>query len=126
MTLDELLSQVDALRDEIVSLEQALVRVPSENSGFMPTGEETPVCELVRDWLAEDGIRSEILEAAPNRGNVITRLEGRSRDAGLMLMSHTDVVPVENEEKWRFAPFSATAGSTAEARPTARDCWRPR
>ena len=106
--LDDLFSQVDAARDDILALEQALVRIPSVNTGFMPTGDETPVCEYVRDWLAEDGISSEILEAAPNRGNLIARLEGRSGKAGLMFMSHTDVVPVEDESKWRFPPFSAT------------------
>ena len=56
-TLEELFAQVDAQREEIIALEQALVRIPSVNTGFMPTGDETPVCEYIRDWLAEDGIR---------------------------------------------------------------------
>ena len=85
-----------------------MVRIPSVNTGFMPTGDETPVCELARDFLAEDGIPSEILESAPNRGNLIARVEGRSGNAGLMFMSHTDVVPVEDDAKWQFPPFSAT------------------
>ena len=85
-----------------------LVQIPSVNTGAMPTGNETPVCEFVRDWLAEDGVTSEILGADPDRGNIIARLEGRSGEAGLMFMSHTDVVPVEDEDKWRFPPFSAT------------------
>ena len=61
-SLEEMFAQVDAQHDEIVELEQALVRIPSVNSGFMPTGDETPVCEYIRDWLAEDGIAAEILE----------------------------------------------------------------
>ena len=107
-SLEELLSQVDAAREEIIGLNQALVRITSVNTGAMPTGNETPVCEYVRDWLSEDGISSEILESAPNRGNLISRLEGSSGNAGLLFMSHTDVVPVEDEGKWRFPPFSAT------------------
>jgi acetylornithine deacetylase/succinyl-diaminopimelate desuccinylase-like protein len=106
--LDDLLAQVDSSRDDILALEQALVQIPSVNTGAMPTGNETPVCEFVRDWLAEDGVTSEILGADPDRGNIIARLEGRSGEAGLMFMSHTDVVPVEDEDKWRFPPFSAT------------------
>ena len=106
--LNELLSQVDSMTDEIIALEQDLVRIPSVNTGFMPTGNETPVCEYAREFLAEDGIECEILEAAPNRGNLIARLDGRSGKSGLMFMSHTDVVPIEEEEKWRFPPFSAT------------------
>ena len=91
--LPELFRQVDEVQDDIVALEQALVRIPSVNTGFMPTGDETPVCELARDFLAEDGVESEILESAPNRGNLIARLEGRSGNARLMFMSHTDVGP---------------------------------
>lgn len=106
--LDGLLALVDSSRDEIVSLEQALVHIPSVNTGFMPTGDETAVCEYIRQQLAEDGIQAEILEAVPGRGNLIARLEGRSGRAGLMFMSHTDVVPVGDEGKWRFPPFSAT------------------
>lgn len=121
-TLEELFAQVDAQRDEIVALEQALVRIPSVNTGFMPTGDETPVCEYIRDWLAEDGIASEILESAPNRGNIIARIEGRNSDAGLMFMSHTDVVPVEEEEKWRFPPFSATIADGRIYGRGASDC----
>ena len=106
--IQELFAQVDASLDDIIALEQALVRIPSVNTGFMPTGDETPVCELARDFLAEDGIQSEILESAPNRGNLIARMEGMSGKAGLLFMSHTDVVPVEDESKWQFPPFSAT------------------
>ena len=106
--LDNWFAKVDAVRDDIVALNQALVRIPSVNTGSMPTGNETEVCEHVRRWLAEDGVGSEILESAPGRGNIIARLEGQSGNAGLMFMSHTDVVPVEDEAKWRFSPFSAT------------------
>ena len=121
-SLEELFAQVDAQRDEIIALEQALVRIPSVNSGFMPTGDETPVCEYIRDWLAEDGIQSEILGRTPERGNIIARIEGSNSDAGLMFMSHTDVVPVEEEEKWRFPPFSATIADGRIYGRGASDC----
>ena len=120
--LSDLFRQVDEAENDIVALEQALVRIPSVNTGFMPTGDETPVCELARDFLAEDGIESEILESAPNRGNLIARLEGRSGNAGLMFMSHTDVVPVEDESKWRFPPFSATIADGRVFGRGASDC----
>lgn len=120
--LGDLLAQVDASQDELVELVQGLVRIPSVNTGFMPTGNETPVCEYIRDWLAEDGIVSEILESAPGRGNVIARLEGGSGKTGLMLMSHTDVVPVEDEGKWRYPPFSATVADGRVYGRGAADC----
>ena len=121
-TLEELFAQVDAQRDEIIALEQTLVRIPSVNTGFMPTGDETPVCEYIRDWLAEDGIESEILGRTPERGNILARIEGSNSDAGLMFMSHTDVVPVEEEEKWRFPPFSATIADGRIYGRGASDC----
>ena len=121
-TLEELFAQVDEQREEIIALEQALVRIPSVNSGFMPTGDETPVCEYIRDWLAEDGIQSEILGRTPERGNIIARIEGSNPEAGLLFMSHTDVVPVEEEEKWRFPPFSATIADGRIYGRGASDC----
>ena len=39
-----------------------------------------------------------------------------------MFMSHTDVVPVEEEEKWRFPPFSATIADGRVFGRGASDC----
>ena len=120
--LDELLAQVDASVDDILAIHRELVKVPSVNTGSMPTGDETQVAELVRDWLAEDGIPSEILGRDPDRGNIVARMEGRTGRAGLMFMSHTDVVPVEDEGKWRFPPFSATVADGRVYGRGASDC----
>ena len=120
--MKDLYAQVDAALDDILALEQALVRIPSVNTGFMPTGNETAVAEYARDWLAEDGIESEILGRDPDRGNLIARMEGRSGKAGLMFMSHTDVVPVEDKSKWRFPPFSATISEGRVFGRGASDC----
>jgi len=120
--MKDLYAQVDAALDDILALEQALVRIPSVNTGFMPTGNETAVAEYARDWLAEDGIESEILGRDPDRGNLISRIEGQSGKAGLMFMSHTDVVPVEDESKWRFPPFSATIAEGRVFGRGASDC----
>ena len=106
-SLDQMLRQIDDLEDELIALEQALIKIPSVNTGFMPTGDETPVCNYISDWLSAVGIESEILEASPNRGNIIANINGSSGKMGLLFMSHTDVVPVEDEEKWTFPPFSA-------------------
>ena len=54
--LDVLLTQVDEAQGDILALEQAMVVIPTVNTGFMPTGNESRVCEFVRDWLAEDGV----------------------------------------------------------------------
>src|SRR5512143_972106 len=104
MHLDDLLKQVDEGRDELVALEQALVRIPSINTGVMPTGNETPVCELVAQKLAADGIESRIVDSAPGRGNLVARLTGSTGKPRLLYVGHTDVVPVENEGDWQYPP----------------------
>jgi acetylornithine deacetylase/succinyl-diaminopimelate desuccinylase-like protein len=103
--LDDMINQVDACTFEIIELEQNLVRIPSVNTGFMPTGDETDVCRYVKEFLSKYSIDAEILESAPNRGNLVARMDGSSGNAGLLFMSHTDVVPVEDESKWTYPPF---------------------
>ena len=38
---DNLFSQVDSLRDEIIDLERSMIQIPTVNTGVMPTGNET-------------------------------------------------------------------------------------
>lgn len=108
-TVQELLASADAARDEIVRLHQDLVRIPTLNYGSRPdTGNETPACELIRDKLKADGIDSDIYESAPTRGNLVARIKGPEDGKRLLLMSHSDVVPVEDETLWEHPPFSGT------------------
>lgn len=106
-TLQELLSDVDAARDEIVELTQALVRIPTVNTGVMPTGNETPAAELLSERLTAEGIPTEIIESAPGRGNLVARWESEGDGPSLMFMGHLDVVPAEDEEQWIHPPFAA-------------------
>src|SRR3972149_3609476 len=103
----ELLGLVDKAQEEIIELERSLVRIPTINTGFMPTGHETELSHFLKDRLAAEGIEAEILESAPGRGNLIASLPGASGTPRLLYMSHSDVVPIEDESQWRFPPFSA-------------------
>ena len=109
--LTKMFDYIDEIIPEIISLEQDLVSIPSVNTGTMPTGNETVVCEYIKKWLNNYDIDSEILESAPNRGNIIAQMKGTNKDIGLLFMSHTDVVPVEDESKWKYPPFSAKIDS---------------
>ena len=51
-TRDDLLASVEAARQEIIELCQALVRIPTVSTGIMPTGDELPAAKLLRDKLA--------------------------------------------------------------------------
>src|SRR6202163_3927533 len=106
--LNGLLASVDAAHDEIVALLQDLVRLPTVNRGARPdTGSETLACDLLRPKLEAVGIPVEVHESAPGRGNLIARL-GPTGGQRLLFMSHTDVVPVEDESLWEHPPFSGT------------------
>ncbi len=106
--LSALLASVDDAHDEIVTLLQDLVRIPTINAGARPdTGGETRVCDVLRPKLDQAGIAHEVHESASGRGNLIARL-GPAGGRRLLFMSHTDVVPVEDETLWEHPPFSAT------------------
>jgi len=120
--LNDLLMQVDENFDDLLSLHRDLVVIPSVNTGVMPTGNETEVADFARQWLGVDGIEAEIIESAPHRGNLIACLPGESGKNKLLLMSHMDVVPVEDESKWNYSPFGAeVAGGRIYGRGT-YDC----
>ena len=121
-SLETMLEQVDGLTQEIVELEQTLVRIPSVNTGAMPTGNETAVAEFIRDWLGNEGISSEILARDPERGNIIAVYPGELSRTRLMMMSHTDVVPVEEVEKWEHSPFGAEISGGRVYGRGASDC----
>ena len=105
--LDRLLTEVEEARDELVELHQGLVKIPTVNTGVMPTGNETELCQFLKKKLDAEGIESEIMEGVPTRGNLVARLSGtEDGKARLMFMSHTDVVPTGDESKWMHPPFS--------------------
>jgi acetylornithine deacetylase/succinyl-diaminopimelate desuccinylase-like protein len=80
---------------------QTLLRCKTVN----PPGNETLAAESIRAVLEAEGIDAAVLESAPGRGNLIARLKAENPVAPpLLLMGHTDVVPVERE-KWTADPF---------------------
>jgi acetylornithine deacetylase/succinyl-diaminopimelate desuccinylase-like protein len=107
VTLRDLFASLEESSTELIELTQELVAVPSINTGVMPTGNETPACEVIQRKLTDNGIDSEILESAPGRGNLVARLSGDGGGASLLLMGHVDVVPVEDADQWTHPPFSA-------------------
>ncbi len=68
-----------------------------------PPGNEEEAALFLESIFKREGIEPLILRSAPKRANVISRLPGGD-PSGLILLSHIDVVPVE-EEKWERDPL---------------------
>lgn len=93
------------LNQEVISICQDLIRIPSVNFGE-GKGDERAIADYVVSSLAEVGISAAIYESAPNRCNVIARIPGRdSNRPGLVLHGHLDVVPA-NASDWSVDPFA--------------------
>src|SRR5512142_3511850 len=106
--LERLFRMADESAKEGVALLADLIRFETVNTGVMPTGNELPLCLHLRDWLAAEGISSQVFESAENRGSLVARLPGAQGSPRLLYMGHIDVVPVENPQEWRYPPFSGT------------------
>ena len=102
-TLQQFLVRVEEATDELVALHQALVRIPTVNTGAPDSGREIEVCRLLEERFKAEDIPTLTLESAPSRGNLLAYL-GNQAGPRLLLMSHTDVVPVD-ESRWKLPPF---------------------
>src|SRR5580704_2704034 len=80
----------------------AMVRINSSN----PPGNETVVAKYIQSVLQREGIPSKLVGTDPNRLSVIARLKGSGARKPILIMGHTDVVPVQ-AEKWTEDPFGA-------------------
>jgi acetylornithine deacetylase/succinyl-diaminopimelate desuccinylase-like protein len=92
----------DALAAEALDILQRYIRVDTTN----PPGNESLACDFLAGVLTAGGIESRILTAAPGRANLHAVLPAGSGDAKpLVLLNHTDVVPVEASH-WQVGPFA--------------------
>ena len=80
-----------------------LVRIDTTN----PPGNETRAAEYIRRELAKVGIPAELLGGEPSRLNVVARLKAAAPTARpLLLMAHTDVVPIDPKQ-WTVPAFAS-------------------
>jgi acetylornithine deacetylase/succinyl-diaminopimelate desuccinylase-like protein len=93
---------------QAVDLLRGLIRNRCVNDGSADSGEEIRNADLLASFLELPGVDLETYEPHPGRRSLLARLEGRGGpDApSLLLMGHTDVVPVE-ESGWQRDPFGA-------------------
>jgi acetylornithine deacetylase/succinyl-diaminopimelate desuccinylase-like protein len=94
-------TKTESLRDEATQLLQELIRLDTVN----PPGNETAAAELLRDYLAESGVESELYARVPERANLVARIPGCGDGPSFLLLSHTDTV-VADPAEWQVDPWS--------------------
>jgi acetylornithine deacetylase/succinyl-diaminopimelate desuccinylase-like protein len=98
----------DAVTEEATRLLSEFIRIDTSN----PPGRELAACEWLARLLRTEGIddiafydASDAREHGAERMNMTATMAGDGTKAPLILLSHTDVVPVERQY-WDFEPFS--------------------
>ncbi|MFL6416377.1 MAG: M20/M25/M40 family metallo-hydrolase [Bryobacteraceae bacterium] len=89
-------------RPEVLQRFQELIRINTSS----PPGNETRAVEYLRKVLEDSGIPTQTFALNPNRANLVARLKGNGSKRPLLILAHTDVVPVQRE-KWPHDPFGA-------------------
>lgn len=90
----------DAVTEEATDLLSRFLRIDTSN----PPGNESRACDFLQPLLEREGIACERYEAAPGRESVRAVLSGDGSKGALLLLNHTDVVPVQREF-WNVDPF---------------------
>jgi acetylornithine deacetylase/succinyl-diaminopimelate desuccinylase-like protein len=90
----------EALTAEATRHLQALLRCDTTN----PPGNEYLAAAYLREQLLAESITPHVIEPAPGRVSLYARLPGTGAERPLLLVAHTDVVPVERD-RWGADPF---------------------
>ena len=91
---------VPKLGEEAIDLLRRYLMIDTTN----PPGNEIAGARFLAEVLANDGIASEIVEAAPGRANLRARLAGDGSLGALVLHHHIDVVYADRRY-WTVDPF---------------------
>jgi acetylornithine deacetylase/succinyl-diaminopimelate desuccinylase-like protein len=95
-----------AIERESTELLRTLIRNGCVNTGEASSGHEDRSVDALEAFFAGSGLSCERYTSEPGRMSLITRIEGTDRKAPtLLLMGHTDVVPV-NMAGWQRDPFA--------------------
>jgi acetylornithine deacetylase/succinyl-diaminopimelate desuccinylase-like protein len=101
------MSEDAVIETQATELLRTLIRNGCVNTGDAASGNEARSVDALEDFFAGAGLASERHTALPGRTSLVTRIEGRDPKAPtLLLMGHTDVVPV-NAAGWQRDPFGA-------------------
>lgn len=98
----KLLSWLDEERDRQLSFLQAFTRIDTCN----PPGDTREAADLVRAFLAEEGIPCRDETPVVEMPNLISSFDGTRDGYHLVLNGHLDVFPIGDRDAWAHDPLS--------------------
>jgi len=120
-TEKKLLNLVETVRNELVELAAALVRIPSQN--IPPQGQEAAAQKFIKDWFDDIDIKADLVDLTKVEGlsehelffegqgyerreyggrpNLAARLQGAGGGRTLILSGHVDTMPV-GKTQWQY------------------------
>lgn len=101
MTRQEVWNLIDEKQEELLKLCSDMIQIPSVN----PPGDVQAIVRYIENYLEDCGISCEIIKGKEDKPNILARY-GTPGGKTLVFNGHCDVVPVGDEEKWKFPPFS--------------------
>ena len=109
MTEQLLLERIDADRDALVALLQALVRAPSPN----PPGDTGQAAQVLTDFLTSRGLPPEVIEPLEGAPNLVVSFQGKGDGPHLVLNGHLDTYPCDDADRWTHNPFGGALANGA-------------
>lgn len=103
MSADDVARYVDEA--EVVSLTQALVRIPSVYDPAREGANEQRVAAYVADVLRQMGLSVQVEDVVSGRPNVIGVYDSGRPGRTLLFEGHTDVVTAGDVSRWSYDPF---------------------
>ena len=101
MNRQEIWNIIDERKDDLLKLCSDMISIPSVN----PPGDVSSIVRYITNYFKAHGISFEIVGENEDRPNILARY-GTPGGKTVVFNGHCDVVPVGDEKKWAFPPFS--------------------
>lgn len=101
MDRKEIWNIIDQRKDDLLKLCSDMIAIPSVN----PPGDVSGIVRYITNYLKDHGISYDIVGENEDRPNILARY-GTAGGKTVVFNGHCDVVPVGDESKWDFPPFS--------------------
>ncbi|KRM87035.1 M20 family metallopeptidase [Liquorilactobacillus vini] len=101
MNKEKLVELAEENKAELFQIFSDILKIPS-TSDMLDT---TEITKYIRNYLSKNNIESKTYEAKSKLYNIIAHI-GSTNGKQLILCGHDDTVPVGDESKWEFPPFS--------------------